>query len=295
MAELPAASRPVATAVPADPVKAAFKREQALFTKHRYEQAMGLLTELLGRPDLTARQRFEALCRKAECLEHLNRPRAAVELLREITRAHPDEALGHSLLGEYLYRVHDDCPGALRALNRALSLNPKDADTLWWRGQVWHQGLADLPRARRAYLAALEADARHASSMESLASLCESEGKWIEAIDWRKRHYLRTRQPADLAGLADLYLRLENVHAAMKYARSAIRRAPRSATAWLQSAKAHAAGRRFARAEAALRRFARLADAATGPFVLSRDFGYLEALLDRRPAIRGLLSRLPVQ
>src|ERR1041384_1598767 len=132
MAEAPAPSRPVATLAAPDPVKAAFKREQVLFTRHRYDQALTLLGELLGRPDLTDRQRFEALCRKAECLEHLNRPRAAVELLREITRAHPDEALGFSLLGEYLYRVYDDCPGALRALGRALALNPKDADTIWW-------------------------------------------------------------------------------------------------------------------------------------------------------------------
>ncbi len=295
MAELPASSRPVATVEPADPVEAAFKREQVLFTKHRYDQALTLLTELLARPDLKAHKRFEALCRKAECLEHLNRPRAAVDLLREITRAHPDESLGYSLLGEYLYRVHDDCPAALRALGRALVLNPKDADTLWWRGQVWHQGLADLARARRSYVAALEADSRHASAMDSMAALCEAEGRWIEAIDWRKRHYLRTRQATDLTALADLYLRLENVHAAMKYARSAVRRAPRSAAAWLQCAKAHATGRRFTRAEDALRRFARLANPASGPFLFSRDFGYLEPLQEHRPGLRALLDRLPTQ
>ena len=276
----------------AEPVRQAFKREQALFTRHRYTQAFSLLGELLARPDLTTRQRFEALCRKAECLEHLKQPRKAVELLREVTRSSPEEPLGFSLLGEYLFRIHEDCRGALKALARALQLNPRDADTFWWRGQVHQMGQADLRSARRTYLAALEIDPNYASAMESLAVLCEAEGKWIEAIDWRKRHYKRTRQPGDLMQLADLYLRLDNVAAAQKYSRIAVRRSPESAGAWLSLAKSLAVGGRCARASAALARYARLAHPKAGPFVYSRDFVFLESIIER-PEVQRLLPKLP--
>lgn len=290
----PASPRqPVASPI-AEPVRQAFKREQALFTRHRYTQAMALLSDLLSRPDLTPRQRFEALCRKAECLEHLKQPRLAVDLLREVTRSNPNEPLGFSLLGEYLYRIHEDCRGALKALGRALALSPKDPDTLWWQGQVYQMGQADLDRARKTYLAALEADPVYASAMESLAVLCEAEGKWIEAIDWRKMHYKRTRQAGDLVQLADLYLRLGNVAAAQKYARTAVHRSPNAASAWLAMAKALAAGRKGKRAADALARFAKLAHPKAGPFVYSRDFVFLEPIIDR-PDVRRLLPTLPTQ
>jgi tetratricopeptide (TPR) repeat protein len=283
----------VAVGAASEPVPSALVREHNLFSRHRYDEALALLGGLLGRADLTRRQRFEALCRKAECLEHLRRPRQAVALLRGVSRAFPDEALGHSLLGEYLYRVCDDCHGAIRALNRALRINAHDPDSHWWKGQVYQLGLADVRRARRAYLAALAVDPKYEAGMESMASVCEAEAKWIEAVDWRKCHYRRTRAASDLVQLADLYLRLGNPPAAMKYARSAVRRSPESATAWLHYATSHAAGRRFRRAVEGLARFARLSDGLAGPFVHSRDFGYLESVLDL-PGVRRLLSRLPV-
>jgi len=286
--------QPVAAGTAAEPVTMAFNREDTLFSRRRYGEALALLTDVLGRADLTKRQRFEALRRKAECLENLRRPREAVALLRGITRAYPDEALGHSLLGEYLYRVHDDCHGAIRALNRALRTEPKDTDSLWWKGQVYELGLADFRRARRAYLAALVLDPECAAAMESLASVCEAEAKWVEAVDWRKAHYRRARAAADLVHLADLYLRLGNVPAAIKYARSAVRRSPDSATAWLNYAKAHAAGGRAARATEGLRRFLRIADPKAGPHLTSRDFSFLEPVLDR-PDVRALLPKLPTQ
>ncbi|MCH7472018.1 hypothetical protein IIA79_03595, partial [bacterium] len=118
-------------------------------------------------------------------------------------------------------RTWSDRGGYVRdfeALRRALKLQPKDADSLWWYGQVHQLGLADLPRARRSYMSALEVEPNYAAAQESLAVLCEAEGKWIEAIDWRKSHYRRTLLVNDLVSLADLYLRLGNVVAARKYA-----------------------------------------------------------------------------
>lgn len=277
-----------------EPVKTAFKREQTLFSRHRYTQALDLLTSLLARPDLTSRQRFEALCRKAECLEQLKYSQSAVDLLRKVTRSYPQEPLGFSLLGEYLFRIHEDSRGALKALRRALKLQPKDADSLWWYGQVHQLGLADLSRARRSYMSALEVEPNYAAAQESLAVLCEAEGKWIEAIDWRKSHYRRTQLVNDLVSLADLYLRLGNVAAAWKYARTATRRDGEHPGAWLVLAKTLAAGGKHARAAQALSRFARLAHLKAGPFVTSRDFAVLERLLGRRD-VQKLLNKLPTQ
>lgn len=285
-----AASSPVAI----EPVPTVLSREQSLFTRRRYDQALDVLTALLARPDVRPRQRFEALCRKAECLENLKQPGQAVELLREIVRAFPREALGHSLLGEYLHRINDDARGALAALGRALRLSPKDPDTWWWKGQVYQHGLSEFRRARGCYKAALEADPKYASAMDALAALCEGEGRWIEAIDWRKAHYRRTRTVTDLAALADLYLRIGNVHAAMKYARNATSKEGGTAAAWLSYAKAYAAGHRPARAIRALRKFAQRANPDTGPFVYSRDFAFLEPLAERDD-FRRLLPRIPTQ
>jgi Tfp pilus assembly protein PilF len=115
-----------------------------------------------------------------------------------------------------------------------------------------------------------------------------------QAIDWRKAHYRRTRSTTDLAALADLYLRIGNPHAAMKYARNATRKDPRAPAAWLSYAKAYAAGRRPGRAMRGLRRFTSLAGPDAGPFVYSRDFAFLEPLAER-PDFRRLLPRLPIQ
>lgn len=290
----PVSTQPLVRGQQQEPVRAAFKREQVLFNRHRYNQALELLADLLGRPDLTSRQRFEALCRKAECLEQMHRSLSALKLLREITRMHPREPLGFSLLGEYLFRSQDDSRGALTALRHALKLQPKDPDTHWWMGQVYQFGLGRFRQARRAYTAALDVDAGYVSAQEALASLCESEGKWIEAIDWRKAHYRKTRDADDLAGLAELYLRLHNVVAAHKYARTATRRDPRSAGAWLAYAKTLAAQGRLSRATAALRRYVPLAGRLSGPLLSSRDFVYLEPLLDRS-GVLSLLKKLPVQ
>ena len=277
-----------------EPVRSAFRREAGLFNRRRYSQAIGVLTDLFVRPDLTPRQRFEALCRKAECLESLRRPRAAVELLRDVARSYPGESAGFSLLGEYLYRVHEDMPAALKALRRALRLAPRDPDSLWWYGQILQFGLADFKKARRFYQAALEACPRYAAAQESLAQLCEAEGKWVEAIDWRKAHYRCAHPASDLVSLAELYLRLGNAKAARKYAQSAVRREPGSAAAWLACAKALASLGKHARAAESLKRFMRLASPKTGPFVATRDLAFLEPIASR-PQVQRLLTRLPVQ
>jgi len=277
-----------------EPVRSAFKREQSLFTNRQYERALILLGDLLARPALTPRQRFEALCRRAECLESLKRPRAAVALLREMTRAFPCEPLGFSLLGEYLYRVNEDSRGALAALKRAASLAPRDSDTFWWIGQVLQYGKGDLKRARRYYGRALEANPRYPAALDSLASLAEAQGQWVDAVDWRKRHYRLTRQAADLVSLADLYLKLGNPAAARKYARSAARRDPGTPGVWLELAKANAALGRKKAAVKSLARFARLVDPKAGPFVSARDFAFLEPVVSI-PAVRRLIPRLPTQ
>lgn len=276
----------------AETVMAAFKREQGLVVNHRYAQALAVLEAVLGRGDLTPRQRFDAMCRKADCLERLFRLREALELLRAVSKEFPQEALGHSLLGEYLYRVKGDCREALGAVGRSLKLNPRDAESLWWKGHILQCGLARFKRARRCFLAALAAEPEYGPAAESLAILAEVEGKWIEAIDWRKAHYRWTRRADSLVALAELYLRVGNASAARKYARQAARKEKGSAYVWLALAKAHAAEGRLRFALQALKRFRRLVD-SSGPFVSASDLAFLEPVIGLSEA-RGLLRRLPL-
>jgi len=278
----------------ADPVSEALRRESRHFTGQRYGKSVELLEDILRRKDLKPRQRFEALCRKAESLERIGRARAALEILRAVTKSHPNEPLGFSLLGEYLFRVAEDPYGALTALGRALEMSPEDPDTFWWRGQVYQSGLGDLKRARECYLFALRCDPKYAQAMESLAVLAESSGKWIEAIDWRKAHYLREKRASSLSAIAELYLRLGNLPAAQKYSASAVRRSPRDASAWLIQAKALSACGILPKAAQALERYAKLANLKAGPHIYPRDMFWLEPLMDD-PRSAGIVGRFSAQ
>jgi tetratricopeptide (TPR) repeat protein len=273
-----------------DPVAEALRQESRHFTGRRYGKSVELLEDLLRRKDLKPRQRFEALCRKAESLERIGRSRAAMEILRAVVKSHPNEPLGFSLLGEYLFRVAEDPAGALSALGRALEMSPEDPDTFWWRGQVYQSGLGDLKRAKECYLFALRSDPKYVQAMESLAILAESSGRWIEAIDWRKAQYLREKKASTLSAIAELYLRLGNIAASLKYSSSAVRRARRDAAAWLTQAKALAASGLVPRASRALGRYAALADARTGPHIYPRDMYWLESLMDE-PGPAAIVGR----
>jgi len=278
----------------AEPVRDAMSRESRHFSGRRYTRAHEVLEELLRRPDLTRNQRFEALIRKAECLERMGMARSALDVLRAVTKSFPDEPLGWSLLGEYLFRIGEDSPGALQALGRALELSPDDPDSLWWRGQVFQSGLGNFKHAREAYQAALKADEKYGAAMGSLAELCEAQGNWIEAIGWRKSHFARDRKAADMTALAELYLRLGNFPAALKYARSAIHRLPRDAGAWLASAKAHAASGDTSGAALALGRYSSLAHPKSGPLIYSRDMAWLQSVLDR-PGVARIVRKFLAQ
>ena len=283
----------IAEAVRPESVKSVLRREQVLYGSRRYGQALGLLDAVLARADLTAHQRFEALTRKAACLEQLRRPAQALTVIRQTARTYRDDPLAHSLLGEYLYRVAGDSRGALRALGRALKLDPKDPDTHWWMGQVHQLGLNRPARARRSYLAAMDADQRYAPAMNSLAELAELGSRFIEAIDWTKAHCRVTRSSGDLTVLADLYVRLGNANAAVKYGRLAVRRDVRSARAWLALTRALAGAGRPRASANALSRFAALANPRSGPFLSGADLARLEEVLDL-PCMRGMRERLPV-
>ena len=277
-----------------DPVLEALRRESRHFTGRRYGKSVKLLEDILLRKDLKPLQRFEALCRKAESLERIGRVRSAMDILRTVTKSHPDEPLGFSLLGEYLLRVADDPQGALTALARALDMSPDDPDTLWWKGQAYQAGLGDMKRAKECYLYALKADPKYAQAMESLAVLAESQGRWIEAVEWRKAHYLREKRPASLCAIAELYLRLGNLPAAQKYTASAVRCSPRDAMTWLTRAKALSAVGDLARAIKALSRYASLADARIGPHIFPRDMFWIEPMMDD-PHAAALIRRFSAE
>lgn len=277
-----------------DPVAEALRRESRHFTGHRYGKSVELLEGILRRKDLKPRQRFEALCRKAESLERIGRTRAALEILSAVTKSHPNEPLGFSLLGEYLFRVAEDPFGALVALGRALEMSPEDPDTLWWRGQVYQSGMGDMKRAKESYLYALRADPKYVQAMESLAVLAESSGKWIEAVDWRKAQYLREKRASSLSAIAELYLRLGNFSAAWKYSASAVLRSRGDASAWLTHAKTLSASGLLVRAKSALERYASLADYRMGPHIYPRDMFWLEPLLDF-PRTAGIVARMSAQ
>lgn len=277
---------------PAEPVKEVLRRESRYFSGRLYARAHKVLEGLLKRGDLSPNQRFETLCRKAECLERLGQSKDALEVLRAVVKAWPDEPLGFSLLGEYLYRIAEDSAGALAALARAVELSPDDPESHWWRGQVYQSGLGDLKRAREAYLAALKTDRRYAPAMESLATICEAQGRWIEAIEWRKSHYSMEKKAASLTALAELYMKVGNFPAALKYAGSSVRRSAHDAGAWLTLTKALTASNSLDQAMDALTQYAKRAHPKAGPLIYSRDMVWLQPLLAKKAVAKVIRKYL---
>jgi tetratricopeptide (TPR) repeat protein len=76
------------------------------------------------------------LLRMAQLARELGKPDEAVERLRQLTKADPDNVEGHLELGRALYEAND-VSGAIEETNHVLKLNPKNVDGLYNLGAIY--------------------------------------------------------------------------------------------------------------------------------------------------------------
>jgi tetratricopeptide (TPR) repeat protein len=78
----------------------------------------------------------------------------AKALLQELLGEQPDNAVLHHQLGKVHYEL-EDVPAAVECFEKAIALNPRDSDSLYWIGGIKQQ-LGDDKAAQTAYAQAAE-------------------------------------------------------------------------------------------------------------------------------------------
>lgn len=106
-------------------------------------------------------------------------PSTDIALMREITLRIPDHAAAFAALGRLLVRGAFDAEPALAAVERALALGHKDADTLTARG-IALQEMGRLEDALAAYEAARALDSRHVGARFHRAIALLTLGRFAE-------------------------------------------------------------------------------------------------------------------
>jgi Flp pilus assembly protein TadD len=106
-------------------------------------------------------------------------PHDDVALMREITARFPDHAAAFAALGRLLLRAAFDAEPALAAIERALALGHRDADTLTAHGVALHE-VGRMEEALAAYDAARGIDPRHVGARFHRATALLTLGRFAE-------------------------------------------------------------------------------------------------------------------
>lgn len=119
---------------------------------------------------------------RAEVLRTAGKYDAAIEVLTQLTRSHPDMPLGFASLGD-AYLSADDYAAANTAYSKALSLYPEGATVRWWilytRGMT-HERLGEWPQAEADFRAALELNPDQPSVLNYLGYSLVDQGLKLE-------------------------------------------------------------------------------------------------------------------
>jgi len=193
-----------------------------------------LAAELFAKAETISPGTTDALVYEAKSLVHLQKFGAAESELRRYCALHPDSDEALYLLGFVLHRENrpsesleiytkaaalktptgddlkivglnyvllNDYPDAINWLEKAVQLDPKNADAWYYLGRAYYSRSL-VGQAKRAFLAALNLDPRDARAENNLGLILEAEGKPNEALDayrnaiaWQKSAGRQSEQP----------------------------------------------------------------------------------------------------
>jgi Tfp pilus assembly protein PilF len=160
----------------------------------------------------------EALYLLGFVLNRENRPKESLEIYTRAAALKTPTGDDLKIVG-LDYVLLDDYASAIKWLEKAVELEPKNKDAWYYLGRAYYtRGL--LPESRKAFQAALQLDPRDARAENNLGLILESEAKPSEALDayrnaieWEKGAAHQSEQP--YLNLGSLLLELDRASEAV--------------------------------------------------------------------------------
>lgn len=240
----------------------AFERGLAAFRDGNYSSAAALF----GEAEAVSPGTTDALLYRAKSLVHLEDFAGAERELRSYLSSHSDSSDALYMLGFVLHRQNrpaeslavytkaagitvptaddlkivgldyvllDDYPDAMKWLERAVSMDPRNVDAWYCLGRAYHT-VARLDEARKAFAKVLELDPRNVKAESNLGLIYESSGEpsaaieaYRRAIQWQEDSLRPSEQP--YVNLGNILMEQGETKEAMAPLEKAVRLAPNNA------------------------------------------------------------------
>ena len=160
------------------------------------------------------------------------------------------------------YVLLNDYPSAIRWLEKAVELDPKNKDAWYYLGRAYYSRSL-LPESRKAFLTVLDLDPRDARAENNLGLILESEAKpnealeaYRKAIEWQAGSAHRSEQP--YLNLGNLLLELDRAGEAVAPLEKAVELAANNASCHLKLGTAYLRTNRLPEAQRELETAERL-------------------------------------
>lgn len=223
-------------------------------------QALALEAEALAREGKEARARSRyadaaarlgnvVWARAAMVFDDIGRPEVGEELLRAWVTQEPENGQARFRLGSYLERV-GDYESATVELERAIELDPQDAEALNYLGYSLADRDRDLPKALDLIERALAINPWNGAFLDSLGWVYYRMGRYVEARDPLERAAREyPRDAVVLDHLGDVYARLGESEDALRMWLAALDLEGDNADAIREKISAHADAAKVERTE----------------------------------------------
>jgi tetratricopeptide (TPR) repeat protein len=268
-----------------------YARGVAAFRAGEYSAA----ADFFAQAETAAPGTTDALVYQAKALVHLQSFSASESALRRYVALHTDSNEALYLLGFVLHRENkveesletytraaslktptaddlkivgldyvllNDYANAIKWLEKAAELDPKDRDAWYYLGRAYYSRSL-LRESRRAFLAVLDLDPRDARAENNLGLILESEAKpneamdaYRKAIEWQEGSPRRSEQP--YLNLGSILLELDRAGEAIAPLEKAVELGATNATCHLKLGTAYLRTNRLPEAERELEKAARL-------------------------------------
>jgi tetratricopeptide (TPR) repeat protein len=233
------------------------------------------------------RDSSDALYMLAFVLHRQNQPAESLETYTRAAALTPPTADDLKIVG-LNYVLLNDYPDAIRWLEKAVEIDPKNRDAWYYLGRAYYTK-ARLPEARKAFLAVLDLHPQDSKAENNLGLIFETSGQPAAAIDaykkaiaWQNNVPHPSEQP--YVNLGSLLLEQGRVDEALVYLEQAVALAPSNASCHMKLGMAYRQAGRLEDARHELEQATQLEpENATAHYQLGRLYKEMH-LLDRARA-----------
>jgi tetratricopeptide (TPR) repeat protein len=189
-------------------------------------------------------------------LHRENKPRESLETYTRAAALKPPTADDLKIVG-LDYVLLKDYPDAIRWLEKAVELDPRNKDNWYYLGRAYYSD-SRVSKARQAFRTVLELDPRDVKAESNLGLIFEAEGKpddaleaYRNAIAWQQGKPHPSEQPQ--LDLGSLLLQMGHAEESIPYLQEAAAISPRNGYCHLKLGTAYLRLRRFSEAQRELK------------------------------------------